>query len=459
MSAFPTHAASSIAGGAGSADIGTIIAGISAPSTSYLELSGQAVLKSAYPALAGTGGPLASDPFQFEASSFLSVQSASGFNDTLANRENQLVSANGFDVAVSGSAGGNLYYSADGGLTYTTVTAPFGATVSINGLIYADTLGLWIAYGGGSATGRQIFSSPDLQTWTNRYNECAGTATYVHGGWGNGLIVLVASAGANATSKSANGTAWTHAAPYQTPASNNGYLKFFPDFGLWVYAYSTAGFHNVDTSPDGGIWTNRIQLAVATYGPTRKVIQVADRLVAFGDNDVITNTNCTIRYTTTTAGTTWGYYSIASAPAAHSLKDAAFNGQVAVFIGQGGSNKVYLSRDGYSLEDVTPTISTIGGAIALAFYRVYWTGKMFILCGAGSGSAIPMLASYDGRTWFVLARAISNGEPWQIIFNGTRLIAVASSGIFTSIPRYNTTNYVWLPQRNNQGVSYYVRAK
>lgn len=63
-----------------------------------------------------------------------------------------------------------LRSSVDGGVTWTPRNIGNSNTLAVPAIGYSESLGLWLAVVGGSATHDGLYTSPDLVTWTNRYS-------------------------------------------------------------------------------------------------------------------------------------------------------------------------------------------------------------------------------------------------------------------------------------------------
>jgi hypothetical protein len=477
--------------------IGAVVSAIGAPNTNYLQLNGQSIRKSDYPQLAGVGGPLANDPYRWEGSSFLTTKTPTGgaFDTGACNRENQLgyggpEGAKKFWAITKTAANDTYVNSSPDGVTWTEAyiqTSNGGYYTMANGLIWCGgSINLYVLYGGHSTNGRQIFTSPDLITWTNRYNEGSGNRQIHHGSFdGNSKIALITdgtSAAAGAVHYSSNGTSWsiTVLPDDQTAAHTAAaYVAYFPSFGIWVGLY-TAGWisalgssaHIVVTSTDAITWTIRIQLSGSEYGYGRKVAQIGNRLVVIPYQNA-TGANRTVRFSTSSNGLTWGY-STGAGTSSGTVSDIASNGSLAVVVqGDSGTGANYLAytRDGVIYQRCNMG-SIPGNSLPATGYssslRVTYDGQKFIaavnvlLAGYSAGSSYVLMYSYDGITFNVIEGASEYpGFGFvQAVSNGTTIVGITFvPDIRTTIPNYNTATSVFLPNRNNNGISYYVRAK
>lgn len=190
-------------------------------------------------------------------------------------------------VAVSTSGVGNrCVYSLDG------INWSDGATASDQtweDLVYADTLGLWVAVASSGLIGQRVMTSADGgATWTAR---TAATADNWRGiAWSRslGLLVAVADSGVGTrVMSSPDGINWTTRV---NPVDNNWQdVVWCEHHGLFVAGANTGINNRVMTSPDGINWTIGISAITDRNMDFMATDDAGIRIVSVGATAVVFN--------------------------------------------------------------------------------------------------------------------------------------------------------------------------
>ncbi len=230
---------------ASSVATGTIVTyGSSSTPSGYLACDGSTYTKSSYTALSTVLGNVMSNTFTRTA--------------TASNSYSRVAVANGkiFIVgaySISGGSGSNGgYYSADNGVTWTTITAAIGGNVAWNGTRYVAGKGY---VGGCCGFPAGIFYSTNGTSWTSVTTGVNFSAT---GPAWTGSRFVVLNFTSNLTAYSTDGITWS--AGGALPASFWAQDVAYGNSTLVAVGRTTSsgtGTAKIATSTDGTTWTSR----------------------------------------------------------------------------------------------------------------------------------------------------------------------------------------------------------
>ena len=224
---------------------GSIITyGSSSTPSGYLPCDGSTYTKSSYTALSTVLGSIMANTF---------TRTATASNNyarvAVANGKVFIVGAYSISAG-SGSNGG--YYSADNGVTWTTITATIGGNVAWNGTRYVAGGGF---VGGCCGFPPGIWHSTNGTTWTNVTTNVNYSAT---GPAWTGSRFVVLNYTTTPTSYSTDGLTWT--AGGALPASFYAQDVAYGNSTLVAIGRTSSsgtGTAKIATSPDGTTWTSR----------------------------------------------------------------------------------------------------------------------------------------------------------------------------------------------------------
>ena len=281
------------------------------------------------------------------------------------------------------ASSGAIYNYNFPGTSYTATSNP--ASVSVYGYwasnttptaTYAAAYGAGVyVYGDGSGN---IYSSPDMVTWTSRHNMAAVITRAII--WTGGLFVATGSnagGGTGTISTSPDGITWT---AKTTPQTTNRDIAF--GAGVAISAGGTALYSSTDYTA----WTSR---------QAGSFQAVAHNGLAVGSGSMFVGVAGASIYTSPD-GLTW---TSRSNPSGVAMNSVAFgNG---VWVATGDSSTILSSPDaGVTWTARTNTGTTAGSSYS--FYSVAYNAGRFIAASSAVMSSSPgagFWASTDGITW------------------------------------------------------------
>lgn len=240
-----------------------------------------------------------------------------------------------------------------------------GVTDQMLCIVYADTLGLWIASFNGA-----IYRSSNLATWTS----CsAGTAiNYI--GWGNSTLVAVGATGELLTST--NGTSWTS----RTSGTTENLCGAAYGDSLWVV---TGGNGVVLTSSNLSTWS------APSGGPSTTATIYSAVYAAELDLWVAVGGSSSNVWTAPNSTTTWTARSTGIGAA--TLKSVCWDGSY--FHAVGGSTGI-SSSSGTSWTGITwgTSLCTMNQVVYLSEFQA------IVAVGYTSGAAAPLVRTSTAKT-------------------------------------------------------------
>lgn len=281
-------------------------------------------------------------------------------------------------VAVNGTTYGTSYGSsttATGAVTSASVYSYWALNVTPTAT-YAAAYGAGVyVYGDGSGN---IYSSPDMVTWTSRHNMAAVITRAII--WTGSLFVATGSnvgGGTGTISTSPDGITWT---AKTTPQTTNRDIAF--GAGVAISAGGTALY----SSPDYTTWTSR---------QAGSFQAVAHNGLAVGSGSMFVGVAGAAIYTSPD-GLTW---TSRTNPSGTNMNSVTFgNG---VWVATGDSSVILSSSDaGVTWTARTSTTTTAGSSYS--FYSVAYNAGRFIAATSSVMAGAPAAgfwASSDGITW------------------------------------------------------------
>lgn len=383
----------------------------------------------------------------------------------------RVIAYNGSDLYVAAGSNGTILTSPDG----QTWTARFtGLKTNFDKVAYLN--GNWIAMGG-NGSGTNLLTSPDGTTWTARI---AGTGIYNYAAYGAGVYVVVGATSGNIYS-SPNLVTWTNRNPSVcndiifanglfVAVGNIGTCVTSPDGITWTsrsagstqfnrILYANSLFVAIGesgvifTSPDGATWTSRTSVVA---GNLRDIVWNGSLFVAVGTSGVITTSPDGITWTARTPGDTsvalnsvsWSgtrfvvtnttnsvarvstdgitWSRSATAYVNSILYSGYFGGRfVAV-----GSNQIQYSTDGLDWDNADQV-----QYVPTALNRTYKYGGKYYALSTTAG----FYQSNDGITWSA-ARTAPLRPFVGMAYNGTFWLALTGQSIGMPASVYKSTD-------------------
>jgi hypothetical protein len=283
--------------------------------------------------------------------------------------------------AVSNSA---TAATSDDGLTWTQRSIAAGDF--LNGVVWADTLNLFVAVGFNG----KVETSPDGITWTSRTP--ASAAAWLKIAWNGTTLVAVGAAGAVQTST--DGINWT----LRTAAAANRWESVVWAAGLSLFvAVSSDGTNRVMTSPTGTTWTSRSAAAANSW---LKVIWAPALTLLIACSKDGTN-----RVMTSPDGTTWTSRSIPVALQWGTMAWAPSLGRVVVMSQDFNAGNSEFSSDGINWK--------VAKLDANTWNSVTWAPALSIFAAVAQDGTNRVATSAEGENWTM--RSAAQANQWQAI--------------------------------------------
>ena len=296
------------------------------------------------------------------------------------------------------------------------VTQTHPSSWSWSDIIWAPELTLFIACAGG---GRRLATSPDGVTWTNRQNSAGFVGTAV--GWAPEISIAVhIPFQGNIPFYSTNGIDWILASTSLT--FDNRAVTWSPSLGLFATVCSDGHPTQVQTSPDGDVWTFQTTPQNSAWND----IVWSEDIGVFVAVSRLTGAQ---RVMTSTDGTSW----VTQTSPVRGWKCVGWSPELSLFAAAGELGVIMTSPDGETWTERTgpTTITTWEG--------MEWSPETNQFVSVGSSGPPYIMSSSDGITW------ISRNSPaidWQNVAwsaqlnqfctagdNGTEGIALSTQGV------------------------------
>ena len=310
-------------------------------------------------------------------------------------------------------------------IAYTAATFGLISTSTLSGVVWADTLNLFVAVST-SGTGNRVLTSPDGITWTARQSAADNTWNAI--AWNGTILVAVSSTGTGTRCMtSTDGITWTIRT---TPADNSwASVVWSPTLNLFCAVATTGVGNRIMTSPDGINWTARQSPADLSWtgvtwagGTTNLFVAVA----LTGNDNRITTSPDGINWTLRNVSTNTGFRSVTWSSTLNLL----------VAVGDGGGIQTSPNGINWTLR-TTPT--------TFNYTNVIWVASLglFFACST-TGTLIRVSTSPDGINW--TARTTPADQSWSAMAFSTtlnRLVVVSVAGTTNTVMTSDSAS--WIP--------------
>jgi hypothetical protein len=266
-----------------------------------------------------------------------------------------------------------------------------------------------------ASNGRELYSSPDLVTWTFRHTSYIGpgyyAALFTDIVWTGSIFVAVGPTGGGGYAglrRSSDGITW------QYPATNS-FINFYSVAWSGNIFVQVGGGGAILTSLDGSSWTSRTSGTTQTLN---RVIWAGNQFIACGSAGVILTSPDGIIWTTRTTGL----------PSTAILGAVSWSGSVYVAVGTTGNAGLSLIIT--SSDSINWTVRS--HPETRTFYDVVWANNRFVVVGNDTSPTATdavrithlVLTSSDGISWTSVPD-IGNSIPGgRLLVTPTKLIAV-----------------------------------
>ncbi|MHB1099831.1 MAG: hypothetical protein ACYCZR_09790, partial [Burkholderiales bacterium] len=306
------------------------------------------------------------------------------------------VASNGSVICAAGYTGADdafLISSAADAVTWVERSTTASGTTSgrVNGIVFASTLGLFVAVAGTALGDLNIITSPDGVTWTRRVTALSPLYAIA---WSGSLLVAVgygqtAPPIAARVVTSTDGLTWTEENGAQNYSLRG--VAWSSALGLFVAAGDANGTNpHIASSPDAVTWTTRTPTIAKNIG-LNAVVWGSDLslFVAVGDAD---GTDAYVL--TSPDGVVW---TERSNPKNFALNSVIWTGKQFLACGNADGTDAYIIT---SLNGVTWT--EVANPKNFALNSAAWDGTRYVLVGAADGTDAYIITSTDDPDAYII---------------------------------------------------------